>query len=119
MTDVEPGFRCHLCGRIRRVGRWIGAGNFRCSTCRRLTPSQKDIYQRIVRRSAWRAKNGRDAFVTSTEVGSRGGCMYLIRKGWITQEVVYGPRGGTSWRYRTTADPIAEAQRLDAAAVTS
>jgi hypothetical protein len=63
---------------------------------RRLTSHQRTIYDMIERHS--RTNTG----AVSQNIGNRGACQHLVRKGWITEEEIHGPRGGITYRYRPT-----------------
>lgn len=49
----------------------------------------------------------------SRDVGSPSTCDHLVRKGWLTRETVYGPRGGRTYLYTPTADALALLDRVD------
>lgn len=49
---------------------------------------------------------GPSGFVESIVVEARPACVRLIQLGLITEETVRGPRGATSWRYRTTEEGL-------------
>lgn len=74
----------------------------------KLTPHQREVYNRLVRIS--RRHVGDDSWryvwVDETSIGSHGACFKLVAKGWIEYCREYGPRGGLHFKYR----PIAEEQ---------
>lgn len=64
-----------------------------------VTTHQRSVLGRVVRATLtdpW--------FITSEDLGNRGACEHLIRKMLIAAETVTGPRGGTTYLYRATAD---------------
>jgi len=64
----------------------------------RLTPHQREVYDRIVRFTRNRPH------VTAANIGSRMACEHLAEKGYIAIVALRpGPRGGERIAYRVTA----------------
>lgn len=59
-----------------------------------LTSHQRELFERLVRLSG----PGHRA-VASANIGSRGGMEHLVRKGYVEESTVYGPRGGRTYTY--------------------
>lgn len=65
----------------------------------KLTPHQREVHQRLFRRSA-RGAVGVYSWVPVEEIGSRTALKHLVRKGWAEERVEYGPRGGERLSYK-------------------
>lgn len=65
-------------------------------TAPRLTPHQMKILRVVSRHQ------GPREFALAETVGSWGACGHLLRKGYITRDFFYGPRGGKHYRYSVT-----------------
>jgi hypothetical protein len=77
------------------------------STRGKLTPHQREVYDRLVRISRRRplaeGEPVRYVWVNAGYVGSRGACVRLVEKGWIEVQSETGPRGGVHYEYRPVA----------------
>ena len=69
----------------------------------KLTPHQREVYDRIARFS----RRGSDRWVDARNIGSLGACNKLVEKGWITVDITYGPRGGEQYWYLPTTEESA------------
>lgn len=66
----------------------------------RLTDHQKHVLLMIERYN--RTFNGTGA--PAWAVGCRSACIHLTEKGYVREETVTGPRGGTSYLYHPVAE---------------
>lgn len=65
----------------------------------KLTPHQREVYDRLVRISR-RPSRDEYVWVDWRYLGSKGGLAKLVAKGWVEVEVHYGPQGGSHPSYR-------------------
>lgn len=66
-------------------------------TRRRLTPHQREVYDRLVLRAG-----GTRAWVPLANLGSRTALQHLVAKGWAERQELRGPKGGSLLEYRPT-----------------
>lgn len=63
----------------------------------RLTKHQAEVFSRIQR--YWGRYKHLSQGVPAYYIGSRGACQHLVQKGYITEQIFYGPRGGEEPHY--------------------
>ena len=62
----------------------------------RLTSHQREVLGRIQRLS-----RGGGRWAHERHIGSHGACWHLVNKGYVDVREVAGPRGGTSYEYKS------------------
>ena len=66
----------------------------------RLTPHQREVYDRLSRRAAFPTAIHNDSYVHESSIGSKGALWHLVDKNYAVAREIIGPRGGTRYAFR-------------------